>query len=257
MANKITIRALNTFPVKGMSVQTHETVQVSTGENLPLDRSWAIEAGGRKFDPVSPAYMPKTAFTQLMSFEKIAALETHMDVSAGTPVLTISRNGKQVARGDLATPVGRQIIEQFMAAYMKDELRGGPRVVHAEGHHFTDVPAKFISILNLASVREVERVVGKPIDPLRFRANIHIDGAEPWAEFGWLSKQLHVDGSPVFRVAERIKRCAAISVNPQTAERDMNLPRTLMSAFQHDDCGIYASAIADANLTVGQQIIVG
>ena len=256
MASMITICALNTFPVKGMSVQSHQSIRVSKGENLPLDRSWAIEAGARKFDSASPAYLPKTAFTQLMSYEKIAALDTRLDASEGAPVLTIHRDGKQVARGDLSTPVGRQIIEQFLAAYMKDDLRGSPRLVHAEGHHFTDVPAKFISILNLASVREVERVVGKPIDPLRFRANIHIDGAEPWAEFGWLSKKLHVDGLAVFRVAERINRCAAISVNPQTAERDINLPRSLMSAFQHDDCGIYVSSIADTDLSVGQEITV-
>ena len=256
MAGMITICALNTFPVKGMSVQTHESIQVSAGDNFPFDRSWAIEAGARKFDVTAPAYLPKTAFTQLMSHEKIAGLETKMDVSGGSPVLTISRDGKQVARGDLSAPVGRQIIEQFMAAYMKNELRGSPRVVHADGHHFTDVPAKFISILNLASVREVERVVGKPLDPLRFRANIHIDGAEPWAEFGWLSKTLKVDGTPAFRVAERIQRCAATSVNPQTAERDMNLPRTLMSAFQHDDCGIYVSATADRVLKTGQQITI-
>ena len=256
MTGKITICALNTFPVKGMSVQTHESIQLTAGENLPFDRSWAIEAGARKFDADAPDYLPKTAFTQLMSYEKIAALDTELDVSGGSPVLTISRGRRQVARGDLSTPVGRQIIEQFMAAYMADELRGSPRVVHADGHHFTDVPAKFISILNLASVREVERVVGQPLDPLRFRANIHIDGAEPWEEFGWLSKKVHVDGTPVFRVAERIKRCAAISVNPQTAERDINLPRTLMSAFQHDDCGIYASATADCVLRTGQEITV-
>jgi hypothetical protein len=97
-----------------------------------------------------------------MSHEKIAGLDTNLDLSDGNPVLTINRDGRQIARGDLSTPVGRQIIEQFMAAYMKDELRGSPRVVHAEGHHFTDVPAKYISILNLASVREVERVAGKP-----------------------------------------------------------------------------------------------
>ncbi len=254
MTGKITISALNTFPVKGMSVQTHESIQVSAAENLPFDRSWAIEAGARKFDAAAPAYLPKTAFTQLMSYEKLAGLETGMDISGGNPVLTINRNGRQVARGDLSTPVGRQIIEQFMAAYMKDELRGNPRVVHATGHHFTDVPAKFISILNLASVRDIERVVGKPLDPLRFRANIHIDGAEAWEEFSWLSKTLNVDGTPAFRVAERIQRCAATSVNPQTAERDLNLPRTLMSAFRHDDCGIYVSATADFVLKTGQQV---
>ncbi|WP_108880707.1 MOSC domain-containing protein [Anderseniella sp. Alg231-50] len=256
MASMITICALNTYPVKGMTVQTHESIQVSAGETFPFDRSWAIEAGARKFDVAAPAYLPKIAFTQLMSHEKIAGLETNMDVSGGNPVFTINRGGKQVARGDLSTPVGRQIIEQFMAAYMKDELRGSPRVVHADGHHFTDVPAKFISILNLASVREIERVVGKPLDPLRFRANIHIDGAQPWEEFSWLGKTLQIDGAPVFRVAERIQRCAATSVNPQTAERDMNLPRTLMSAFQHDDCGIYVSASADHVLETGHEVTV-
>ncbi|MEM7633958.1 MAG: MOSC domain-containing protein [Pseudomonadota bacterium] len=256
MSGTITIHALNTFPVKGMSVQAHDAVQATAGENFPFDRSWAIEAGARKFDAAAPAYLPKTAFTQLMSHEKVAALETSMDVSGGTPVFTINRGGKQVARGDLSTPVGRQIIEQFMAAYMKDDLRGSPRVVHADGHHFTDVPAKFISILNLASVREIERVAGKPLDPLRFRANIHIDGAQPWAEFSWLGKTLQVDGTPAFRVAERIQRCAATSVDPKTAVRDMNLPRTLMSAFQHDDCGIYVSATADRVLKVGQHITI-
>ncbi len=254
MASKMTICALNTFPVKGMSVQTHESIQLSAGENFPFDRSWAIEAGARKFDAAAPAYLPKTAFAQLMSHEKIAGLDTSLDVSGGNPVLTINRDGRQIARGDLSTPVGRQIIEQFMAAYMKNELRGSPRVVHAEGHNFTDVPAKFISILNLASVREVERVAGKSLDPLRFRANIHIEGAEPWAEFGWLGKTLQVDGTPAFRVAERIQRCAATSVNPQTAERDMNLPRILVSGFQHGDCGIYVSSTADLVLTTGQRI---
>lgn len=227
---------------------------MSENELLPLDRAWAIEAGSKKFDAANPQYLAKIAFTQLMSHERLAALETALDTSSGTPVLTISRESKQVARGDLSTPIGRQIIEQFMAAFMKDELRGSPRIVHAPDHHFADMPTKFISIINLASVRDVERVAGKPIDPRRFRANIHIDGAEPWAEFGWLGKQLLVNGSPAFRVAERITRCAAISVNPLTAERDTNLPRTLMSAFQHEDCGIYASAIAGHILQVGQEL---
>jgi uncharacterized protein YcbX len=257
MISPITIAAINTFPVKGMSAFAHDSIAITQGEPLPQDRSWAIEAGSKKFDAASPAYLPKIAFTQLMSHERVAALDTVLDTSDGMPVLIINREGKQVARGDLSTPVGRQIIEQFMAAYMKGELRGSPRVVHAENHHFADVSANFISVLNLASVREIERVVGKPIDPLRFRANIHIDGVEPWAEFDWSSKTLLIDAKPVFRVAERITRCAAISVNPATAERDLNLPRTLMSAFQHEDCGIYTSALVSTTVQVGQQITIG
>ena len=256
MTSAITITAINTFPVKGLSACRHEAIQLSAGAMLPFDRAWAIEAGARKFDPAQPAWLPKISFAQLMSHEKLAQLETRFEASGGSAVLTVLRDGKQVARGDLATPIGRQLIEQFIAGFMGSDLRGSPKIVHAGGHHFADVPARFISVLNLASVREIERVAGKPIDPRRFRANIHIDAAEPWEEFRWLGKTLSVEGNPAFRVAERITRCAATSVNPDTAVRDMNLPRLLDSAFRHEDCGVYVSAIADVELKTGQAITI-
>ncbi len=34
-------------------------------------------------------------------------------------VLTLFRDGRQIARGVLQTKLGRQMIEQFLAAYMK------------------------------------------------------------------------------------------------------------------------------------------
>ena len=37
-------------------------------------------------------------------------------------------------------------------------------------------------LINLATVRDVERIVGAPVDPLRFRANLYFEGAEAWAE---------------------------------------------------------------------------
>jgi uncharacterized protein YcbX len=256
MTSPITIAALNSFPVKGLSACPQQQVTVGKGAMFPLDRAWAIEAGARKFDPADPAWLPKIAFAQLMSHEKLAELETTFDTTAGGAVLSVLRAGKQVARGDLATPIGRQIIEQFIAGFMAAELRGSPRIVHAQGHHFADTPARFISLLNLATVGDVERVARRPVDPARFRANIHIDGAAPWEEFNWLGKTLSVDGQPGFRVAERITRCAATSVDPQTATRDMNLPRLLSSAFMHEDCGVYVSAITGLELKTGQAITI-
>ncbi|MEE4238622.1 MAG: MOSC domain-containing protein [Anderseniella sp.] len=256
MTSAISITAINTFPVKGLSACPHQAVSIKSGAMLPFDRAWAIETGARKFNPAQPAWLPKISFAQLMSHEKLAQLETSYEASDGGAVLTILRDGKQVARGNLATQIGRQLIEQFIAGFMATELRGSPKIVHADGHHFADVPARFISLLNLASVREVARVAGKPIDPRRFRANIHIDGAEPWEEFKWLGRNMCAGGKPLFRVAERITRCAATSVNPDTSVRDVNLPRLLASAFTHEDCGVYVSAIADMELETGQAITI-
>ena len=89
-------------------------------------------------------------------------------------------------------------------------------------------------------------------------ATLHdkVDGADPWEEFSWLSKKIAIDGSPVFRVAERITRCAATSVNPETAVRDINLPRLLASAFTHEDFGVYVSALNDTHIETGQTISI-
>ena len=97
-----------------------------------------------------------------------------------------------MARGQLSTPIGRQLIEQFIAAYMAKELRGAPKIVRAPGHSFSDVAAKCVHIVNLASVRELERVIGRPVDPLRFRANLYLEGLPPWAEFKWLDKEIGI-----------------------------------------------------------------
>jgi uncharacterized protein YcbX len=40
------------------------------------------------------------------------------------------------------------------------------------------------------------------IDPLRFRANLYIDGARPWEEFDWIGADISI-GDTGFRVDRR------------------------------------------------------
>src|SRR5947208_1511321 len=132
---------------------------------------------------------------------------------AAGETLTILRDGKQVARGQLTTPLGRQLIEQFIGAYMKAELRGPPKIEHAPGHSFSDVAAKCVHLVNLASVRELERTLGRPVDPLRFRANLYLEGVEPWAELGWMGTEIGV-GEARLTAFARTTRCDATNVDP-------------------------------------------
>lgn len=104
----------------------------------------------------------------LMRDEKLAALDTSFENEGA--VLTLRRGGRQVARAKLSTPVGRGIAEQFFAAYLGTALPGKPRIVHGGGHAFTDVAETWVSLINLASVRDLERVTGATVDPLRFAA---------------------------------------------------------------------------------------
>ena len=247
------LSAIYRYPIKGMTPQRLDRVTVTPGETLPYDRAWAIENGPGRFDEQAPKYLPKISFLMLMRNERLATLDAEFDEDAKT--LTIRRAGRQVARGQLETKLGRQMLEQFIAAYMKDDLRGPPRIVSAPGHSFSDVAAKCLHVVNLASVAEVERVEGRAVDPLRFRANIYIDGVPAWAELGWIGKDIEI-GAVKLKVFDRTTRCDATNVDPSTGARDMALPATLQRRWSHTDFGIYAKVIAGGTITAGEEIKV-
>ena len=245
------VTGLYRYPVKGLGPQELDQVDLSEGETIPFDRAWAIENGQGRFDPQNPKHLPKINFLMLMRNERLAALDIDFDEESKT--LTLLRDGKQVARGALDTQIGRQLIEQFIAGYMAADLRGAPRIVHAPNHSFSDVDAKCLHIVNLASVRELERAYGRSIDPLRFRANVYIDTGAPWTEFQWIDQTIGL-GDTKLEVFARTDRCDATNVDPQTGARDLAIPATLMRAYGHQDFGIYATVTSGGSARAGDTI---
>ena len=245
------VQSLYRYPVKGLTPEALQSVDLQPGATMPFDRAFAIENGPGRFDPEKPRHLPKISFLMLMRDERLASLATRFDDA--TQTLTILRDGKQVARGNLSTTIGRQMIEQFIAAYMKSSLRGAPKVVAAPDHSFSDVAAKCLHIVNLASLRELERAVGKPVHPLRFRANVVLDGVPAWEEFRWLGKDLAA-GSSRLTVFKRTVRCDATNVDPATAQRDMAIPQVLLRTFGHQDFGVYAKVAQGGKLAIGDRV---
>lgn len=246
-----TIRAIYRYPVKGLSPDPLTRVALRLGQTLPADRLYAVENGPTGFDPAKPAYFPKQRFLMLMRNERLAALRT--DYDEPTHTLTIHDEGRVAARGDLRTPEGRAGIERFMARYCADELRGPPKVLHGNGHSFSDVAKKVVSIINLASVAAIENAIGAPVDPVRFRANVYVDGWPAWHEFDLLGREITA-GSARLKVVKRIVRCAATEVDPATGIRDLQIPATLQRAFHHGDCGIYAEVIDGGEIALGDRV---
>jgi uncharacterized protein YcbX len=245
------IRSIYRYPVKGLSPESLPGVRLEPGRTLPADRMYAIENGPSGFDAAAPAYFPKTQFLMLMRNERLATLDTRYEDE--THMLVIRGEGRELARGDLSTKEGRLAIEAFFRRFMPAELRGPPKVLHAEGHSFSDVAAKVVSIINLASVAAIETVVGVPVHPLRFRANLYVEGWPAWHEFSLLGQELAI-GDARLKVVKRIVRCAATNVDPDTGSRDLAIPATLMKAFDHADCGIYAQVIAGGEIAPGDTI---
>ncbi|MFV0297869.1 MAG: MOSC domain-containing protein [Hyphomicrobiaceae bacterium] len=246
------IARLYRYPVKGLSPEPLDRADLQVGETFPCDRMFAIENGPGQFDEQAPKYLPKIHFLMLMRDERLASLQTHFD--ADTTTLTIMRGGRQVAGGNLSTPIGRKLVEQFIAAYMKDSLRGAPRIVSAEGHSFTDMRAKCVHIINLATLAEVERALGRSLDPLRFRPNIILEGVPAWGEFNWLGKTIQA-GSVGLDVFHRTQRCNATNVDPSNGHRDLAVPAVLQRTWGHSDFGVYAKVSSAGSLAVGDAVI--
>jgi hypothetical protein len=247
----VTVAAIHRYPVKGLNPEPLDRVALEPGQCLPHDRRFAITHGASRFDAREPDWQPKQQFLTLLKHEWLAQLSVAFDEASG--VLTLSRNGRPVARGNAANPTGREVINQFLAAFVRGRAPGPCKLVEAPGIAFTDTKDNFVSIISRASVTDLERVTRKPLDPVRFRGNLLIDGAAPWAEFDWVGRTLQV-GDARLKVVEPIGRCAATTVNPATAERDVNVPKALMTGFGHDDCGVYAEVVEGGTVTAGDTL---
>jgi len=246
------------YAVKGMSPEPLTRVVLAPGKCLPGDRRFALARSATEFDPRHPEWLPKTKFVMLMREERLAQLQTRFDPTSGD--LTIQQNGRQVLGANITENAGRESANRFFAAFLGDAVDGAPRLVEAPGHTFSDAERRpnsstyqYVSIVNLASLRSLEQAVQAPLDPIRFRANLYIDGAPAWAEFDWVESVL-IAGGVRLHVVSRITRCAATSVNPATAVRDVNVPAMLREAFGHGDMGVYAEVIAGGEVAVGDSV---
>lgn len=248
MAN---IESIYRYPVKGLTPERLPQVSLSPGATIPGDRKYAIENGPSGFDPVAPVHQMKTKYLMLMRQESLARLDTHYDDATAT--LTIREGGVEAVRGDLSTVQGRAAIEAFFTRYSAPDLNGPPKVLQADDYSFSDVARKVVSIINLASVAQLETVLGKAVHPLRFRGNIYVRGWEAWHELGLVGQELALGNARV-KVVKRIVRCAATNVDPDTGIRDINLPATLMQNYGHADCGVYGEVIAGAVVRDGDAV---
>ncbi|MCS3446015.1 MULTISPECIES: MOSC domain-containing protein [Bradyrhizobium] len=245
------ITGIYRYPVKGLTPEPLPHAELKAGETLRSDRRYAIENGPSGFDPSAPKWLPKPHFLMLQRDEWLAPLRAHFDDDSH--VLTLRRDGAMVAQGNLETAEGRAAIERYFADRHTGQIKGPPKVLVSPGHSFSDVPRKVVSIINLASLQAIEEMVRAPVHPLRFRANLYVEGWPAWHEASLLDQTIAI-GSARARVVKRITRCAAVNVDPDTGARDLSVPNTLMQRFGNNECGIYAEIISDGGAAVGDTI---
>jgi len=111
-----------------------------------------------------------------------------------------------------------------------------------------------VSIINLASVAAVATAVGRPVDPLRFRANVYVTGWPAWYEFDLVGREIALGASARLKIIKPIVRCAATNVDPDTGMRDLSIPDTLLRSFGHADCGVYGEVVEAGGIVRGDDV---
>jgi hypothetical protein len=250
------IAALYRYPVKGLSPEAVGSAALERGGHMPGDRLFAIENGPSGFKAEAPIHQPKIKFLMLMKQAALARLATRYD--ATTSRLSVSRDGDVLADENVDDPEGEaSLLSAIAAALPAGDVRGRLRLLRApEGFRFTDSARGYLSVLNLASVDDLGRRMGVTLDPLRFRANIHVEGLEPWAELDLVGARLQAPTRLSLSVTARIDRCAATGVNPTSGARDAAVVDALRNAFGHIDCGVYVEVTDPGVLAVGQRLDV-
>uniref|UniRef100_UPI001A9DDFD1 MOSC domain-containing protein n=1 Tax=Pseudomonas sp. 100_A TaxID=2813571 RepID=UPI001A9DDFD1 len=113
-------------------------------------------------------------------------------------------------------------------------------------------------LIGQSSLDELNHRIGRPMEMLRFRPNLVVKGAQPFAEDGW--KRIRI-GTLVFRVLKPSVRCIFTTLDPATGERSLDRePLTTLKTFREGDGDILFGQNLAADgagwLEVGMQVEV-
>jgi ferredoxin-NADP reductase/uncharacterized protein YcbX len=233
------VEGLFRFPLKGFPGQRLASVELRKNEGITGDRAIAIGSGAMAVS-THGEWAPCQAFQRMAIRPDLTRFQIDMPNHALT----------------LTSPIGvsEVINESSSNLGVLNEDFGGKASIHRarDNRGYWDHQDAAISIINLATVEAIAAVLGRPIDPLRFRANIYVR-TEPWSEFQWLGKTLDC-GDAQLDVIRPIDRCKTTSVNLKTGSLDVNMPAALIRHFGHMFCGVYASVHASGTIESGSKI---
>jgi uncharacterized protein len=263
------VQSLHTYPIKSCYRTDHRTVDVEPW-GCAGDRRWVIldEDGAMMTQRQIPAlvHVKPEARGEVLRLRADGHPDLTVVCRPGALVdMTVFRDPVQVtAVGSdadewLSTVLGRRLRLYWLDDPTRRPVRpgfseSGDRVSLAD-----EFPILFTSTSSLAALNDAVRATGSDEGPLpmtRFRPNVVVTGAPPWAEDGWLGRRVRV-GDLVLRIARGHARCVITTTDQDTGARGRE-PLHTLARIRNIDHGLLfgVTAIPDApgGITVGDEI---
>ena len=238
------LAAIWRHPIKGIGREALEAVDLEAGAPVPLDRAWALlQEGSTDTDD----WQPRRAFLQGAAGPSLMAVSAAWDGAA----LTLTHPERPALRLD--PDRDGAALAEWVAPIWPADRPPPARLVRGPPTGMADYPEPLVSIVNLASLEALSEAAGAPLDARRFRANLAVEDAEPWEEWGWVGGALRV-GEAELEVVHRIERCRATEADPATGRREHDPVRLLREGWGHKDFGVLARVVRGGAVALGDPV---
>src|SRR5690606_3293421 len=262
------LSALYRYPVKSGQAQGLQDSPVDL-LGLQGDRRWmVVEAENGRF--LTQRAWPRLGQLKASHGEGRLLLETagQAPLEVAVPPADEALRGVTIWRDTLRVPDAGDA-----AAAWLSELLGKPvRLVHCpeqrarylpNGYGLNSDRAAFpdgfpLLLIGQGSLDELNRRIGRPMEMLRFRPNLVVEGAAPFAEDGW--KRIRI-GELTFRLLKPSVRCILTTLDTATGERSADRePLTTLKTFREREgdvlFGQNLAADGSGRIEVGMKVEV-
>jgi hypothetical protein len=221
------------YPVKSMGAEALRSVEASWF-GLAGDRRWAFVR-----NEAVQSDFPWLTIRQRSDMHRYLPAFTEPDRPDQSPTT-------------VRTPAGS--IYDVADPELGDELYPpGVRAIKQQRGIFDTFPMSIITTQTIASLGEA---VDAQLDVQRFRPNFLVEAndATPFPEDRWVGCTLRIGGLRL-RVDKRDGRCAVITVDPATTERNPDILRTVVKERQ--GClGVYGTTVEPGTVALDDEVFV-
>lgn len=242
------LAAIWRHPIKSHGRKSLPSVTVTAGATLPWDRRWAVAHDAARIDREHPAWANWINFSRGAKAPRLMAINATLDETTASLTLTHPERPALTFRPD--DPAGESRFLDWVRPLCPPDRAQPAGIYTVPGRGMTDTDYPSVSILNLASNADLSARMGVDLSPLRWRGNLWLDGAEPWAEAAWPGRHLRI-GPAEFEIVEPIVRCAATAANPATGLIDADTLNALQAQRGAQIFGVYARVIRGGTIASG------
>lgn len=243
-----TLAEIYRHPVKSLGEEALDEVRLEPGRSLPWDRAWAIAHGASDWDAEHPQWLHCRNFVTQRHVTELAQSRMAWDDVARR--LSLSHPDLPDLSIDPDAPGGAEALLDWIAPLARARQPGPYRLARLDDGAFTDGEDCHVSIASISSRQALAEIAGRPLEPIRFRMNLWLDGLAPWAELDMVGREI-VIGEAQLTIVSRCERCRSTTANPQTGESDVPVPSLLRRHLGHLDFGVNAQVIAAGTIRRG------